>query len=510
VAIVLRVLRNSIVQANVEYPFFIGSAEASSLAQIALAPSFSPNTQHQEIANNVLAPPVKNWQRPLNQEKWVAIKEKFSQAEEIMPNPVLLAVDKSTKVRVSQQKLMSGHHTEIYEIEIETDEGPPLWILDGQHRIKGLSESKNRKVPVPFVLLFDEGGVAYTPAMFAKVFAQVTTEAVPLNKLHQEWLQFVFRLGDRYMDDVSGARSSDYLAMEVVASLCATQKLDGQANPWFDKIQFNPGSDTPARPAAEEGFAYSASELQSILVKNYFQSPKAGVNVLTTSELVGHLGNAILALKKVCVGKGTENAFVGDHDHIQKYFQEGFLAGVLSRLQSDDPPQDWIGFLTDLNFEKTDWDVSAWTKTTGGNAGNVSKKVAGAVFKEVFCYGLPNGVENIPDFLQGGEAYLNVEVADCNPVTGKKVGTSRGQEYPVSGTKSLSLDSARLVKIRASSSNIGQLKIIDKARPFDLSLGAAAFKKGIVLDSARLPLTLAIESEHYGGTMNTLNLTFKK
>ena len=69
-------------------------------------------------------------------------------------------------------------------------QSPPLWIIDGQHRITGLGDSKckQRDNPIPVVFLLNDGGSSYNGRNLAKIFAQVTTEATPLAKLHKEWL----------------------------------------------------------------------------------------------------------------------------------------------------------------------------------------------------------------------------------------------------------------------------------------------------------------------------------
>jgi len=184
---------------------YIASLEADILSRLAIAPAFTNSTSHQKIANNINSIPVQDWQRPLNKSKIKYIGKKFSNPNELMPNPVLL----------SRNPLNTNNSIQINPFVIKTSSGPiipvnnlytitvsipkkdsnqkPLWILDGQHRIFGIgTQSKFPKTKVPFVLLFDQ---VYQPGDFAKIFAQVTTEATPLDKLHQEWLQFAFDLG---------------------------------------------------------------------------------------------------------------------------------------------------------------------------------------------------------------------------------------------------------------------------------------------------------------------------
>ena len=88
---------------GVDYPFFLGAVNAKELVNVANAPSFKPSTPNSEIAKEVLDPPTKHWQRPLIDDNVIAIRDRFDTDGEIMPNPVLLAVnpDKEAAVQIS-------------------------------------------------------------------------------------------------------------------------------------------------------------------------------------------------------------------------------------------------------------------------------------------------------------------------------------------------------------------------------------------------------------------------
>ena len=139
-----------------------------------------------------------------------------------MPNPVLLAGQPGARISVTQQRLHDSV-TEIFEITVDVPaegEEPPLWILDGQHRVNGLARSTRKHNPIPLVLLHGEGAAQYRPETFAKIFAEVTTQATALEAVHSDWLQFAFHLGN-YSDNASSYR----FAMDAVAQLCELQQL---------------------------------------------------------------------------------------------------------------------------------------------------------------------------------------------------------------------------------------------------------------------------------------------
>ena len=203
-------------------------------------PQFKLTTPHQVIAGNASSTPVLDWQRPLDGERVLEISRIFNSSDEIMPNAVLLAVHNNKDVTIRHE---SG---DLWTIEVDADKGKPVWILDGQHRIAGLSKAKS-KDKIPFVLLASHGASApYSQSTFAKIFAQVTTTAEGLHPLHDEWLTYAFRLG-KY--DVSSPKQAAINkqhanAMAATVALCHERFLDTAQhlpNPFFDKIAFNPG-----------------------------------------------------------------------------------------------------------------------------------------------------------------------------------------------------------------------------------------------------------------------------
>src|SRR4051812_45661516 len=73
------------------YPLFVGFMPGKDIAKVSEAPSFRPDQPHEEIASNVLRPPVKDWQRPLDEDRVGTIMAAFDDTGALMPNPVLLS-----------------------------------------------------------------------------------------------------------------------------------------------------------------------------------------------------------------------------------------------------------------------------------------------------------------------------------------------------------------------------------------------------------------------------------
>ena len=72
----------------------------------------------------------------------------------------------------------------------------------------------------------------------AKIFAQVTTKAEPLDDLHNEWLTFAFELSEYDPASIPNVNEKDD-SMIAVAELCRKHSIDGNPNPFFNQIKFN-------------------------------------------------------------------------------------------------------------------------------------------------------------------------------------------------------------------------------------------------------------------------------
>lgn len=493
---VIKALRTAISDGSNSYPIFLGYLSAEELETVAAVPSFDNTSKNYEIAENVLGDPVEDWQRPPIEEKVEAIKTRFGLAAEIMPNPVLIAVNDESLVKVKQQQL-NGQHTELFEISVDVPPGreKPLWILDGQHRVLGLARSARRDNPVPLVLLHSDTLSVYAPRQFAKIFAEVTTLATPLHAIHSEWLQFAFNLGS-----YSSRTTPDWLAMKTVADLCRLQSLpDGAANPFFDKVAFNPGRG--AKPAIAKGFEFTCTELKDLIRDNYFGVPSAGKELLSPGELAVEIAQSILSLARADSTTTTRSAFFGDAKFRQKYMEEGFVVGVLTYLHQHGAGHSWATLLDTLGFTTANWDFTGWVVTTGGNMGSLSKGVARDTFRRFFGAGqLPAGVGDIPTYLRGDSAQIVLRSSVPTPSGRAKKHGYVDHELPVSGVKKLDMGTRRHLKLGKVSANIGQLEIREARDVFSTAYSARVLRRGIALPSGGGRLELLISASLYGGT----------
>lgn len=506
--------RFEIQNGDTTYPYLLGAMDAKDLKKISDAPSFEHQTPNQQIASEVLVPPTQHWQRPIIQEKVNQIAQRFDQESEIMPNPVLLAVNPSKNIVVSREISANGVETGLWTVEIpipdEQNPDKPLWIIDGQHRVAGLAQTNLSHSPLPFVLLHSSHGV-YLPGNLAKIFAQVTTEATPLNPIHEAWMQFVFQLG-RFSDG-----SADWKAMKTTALLCKSQMFSTKQNAFYDKIGFNPELPQYA-VTATGGFSFDAKYLQELLREYYFKI-QGGQHYLNEESVAEQIALALHALKKTVLRDVNRSAFFAEPSQgEQKYFRDGFIAGVCSYLLENGKPTDWDRVLSDLKFPQTNWDVSSWVNSTSGRSGTVSKKIAFKCFTKIFADAtLPNDVDDLCSYFAGQSAVLKIEyqLVDENdeiiPRTRQSIDLelSSGLEKI---QKSLPVN-ARHIKITSPSANVGPVTIALNDKPYDETYSFNAFRgRGrlfpkVEVRTLKNKIVLNIKAEFYGDNTIKKQLT---
>ena len=515
--IAVNCLKTVVVSGQRRYPLFVGFMTAADIAKVAEAPSFNKETTHSDIAVNVLQPPVKEWQRPLEKMRIGDIRLVFNDSGALMPNPVLLSENGQNQgtVHISQVSASGSIPTDIWRVEIS---GPsqaqkPLWILDGQHRIMGMAQSKQSENEIPVVLLLNDGapGQSYNGRDFAKLFAQVTTTAKKLDDLHNAWLTYAYDLAE-YSDSEDDAQLHR-AAMQTVAELCRRPNLDDdQPNPFFSGIRFNP--ENPG--GRKDGFNYGCNTLKDFVLQHYFAQPHTGEDLLP-DELANEIAEALIALRSVVKAPQDQSVFFGSGEYGHVAMQDAFVIAVLERLCAGDPPNDWVQFLKGLNFDQTDWRFKAWAKTMGGKAGTDSRKLAARVMKAAFREGaLPEGVSSIADYLKGNRAKVDFVFSLTNEA-GRPIKKGHASVEVFSGDN-VSHDTEGRLHVRIAKAwrygNVARIEAVDAsssaANPKALP---ALLGAGLLLDpelpEAERTLEVALQMIFYGGISKSASLMIK-
>jgi hypothetical protein len=504
----IHALEQTIVSGTQTFPIFVGFITAEELLRIAEVPNFKNTTPNHDIATNVLTPPVKEWQRPLIQDKKEGIIQTFNGTGEFMPNPVLLAercIGPTPKITIDVLMATSGIPTPVKIISIlepASGEVPPLWIIDGQHRITGLGDpsciQKNNLIPI--VLLLNNGGTFYNGRNLAKIFAQVTTEATPLAPLHKEWLTFAFNL------DSYAAGSPVHKAMEAVATLCKMpQNLHtNKVNGFHDDIKFN---DQLSNSPKFLGHQYDCKDMSAIVSAHYY-SESSAFGHLDPIDLACQISTAFESLRKSVSAPHDASVFFGDAKHVHKIMIDAFLVGVLTHLRNtkgkrseaewDDLLKKLKFHLTDCNFQKHIIKTSRWV--------DKSKALALDVFAKVFRdQSLPPNVANIWDYLSGDQLFIKIEFKHLNSKGNAIKKNSLTATYGRGDKKTAPMEGRKYFRVCEKSVNAKHLELIDeKSSPSD----SITFKpSGEYLRLPKVdpnkasqdPLTLTIKCTLYGG-----------
>lgn len=501
------------------YPLFVGFLAADRLAAIAESPHFALDTTHQQIASNVQGSPVREWQRPLDQARADEIRRIFSTSNEIMPNAVLLAAPDPSRLTFTPQ---SGRLWTVSVTEPLPDERKPLWILDGQHRIAGLSSSAHE---VPFVLLASHNQSAqYQESRFAKIFAQVTTTAEGLHILHNEWLTYAFDLG-KYETASGGARAvQQKKAMSTVIELCNVRYLDTDetlSNPFFDRIAFNPGSvkrTTAPKPVgpAKGGFQYTAVDLQTLVNDSYFASDFTS-KVLSPSEIASQIGLAYEALVDCHDAAARPQSVMLNAPPVgHSALQNAYMHGVFRYLATNGAPDDWTEVLAARAFRSTDWSKGAWSGERGGTEGNINRKLARSVFQSLFEGGLDAlFLDGAPDYDVDLGEYCSGDIGFGLELRGQRI-RPNGRRLPFNpaedpqtlvaagtATSRLRIDALRAISIGATTPNIVSVDVRETGRPFERHWAYNNLKSGLALTESHLYrelVELRFEFTFYGGS----------
>ena len=404
----IHALKEIIESGGQSYPIYLALMQADAIYEIADVPSYRETTTNADIARNVSIRPVKEWQRPRIPDKIESIRQLFNNSGEFMPNPILIGENPNASVAPKVEPLLvAGNATPAWELLIDpapSGSEKPLWILDGQHRIAGLSESAQSSNPVPVVFLLNQGSHYYGADKLAQIFAHVTTSATPLGALHREWLSYAFSLNHYSPKELHSTEQTR--SMAAVVSLCKTPSFGGQPNPFHDRIQYIDGlSSSGILPG---GHVYNCIELKEIVRRCYYSAQKSQPE-LHSDDLAREMCLARTALASVIKTPVDRSVFFGDEKHHQKIMEDAFWAGVLRYLAAHGAPRSWRDILRTLHFDRTSWDFS-WKVSLHGRDQSTSKALAINVMEDIFSrQQLPSGSNSIADLLRGNGAEFELE-----------------------------------------------------------------------------------------------------
>lgn len=498
-------LRSHVVSGGHTYPIYIGFAKAEDIAKVAMAPAFTRETPNQQIAENITSQPVKDWQRPIDLERVEGIANTFNNSGGLMPNPVLLSNNAFYQGVKIEPNNVHSYATNTFTVEIEEDTPPEqksLWILDGQHRIFGLSKSAQKDNLVPVVLLLSEKAGAYSSPGLAKIFAQVTTAAKKLDELHNEWLTYAFEL-ERYATHRANSQQTKQ-AFATVVELCRIPEWNGFINPFFNQVQFN---ETVSANPSLGGFSFRCNVLSDLLLRSYY-SVSAAIPHRPPAEVAHEIARAYQSLHQVVQHPHASVFFGATEKQQQTIMQEAFLVGVLARMLLHGSTADYVTLFQGLNFHQTNWEFS-WTKSLGAQQNAASKKIAVRILDDAISTGaLPMGSSNLADHLRGNGASVTLQCSRLSPA-GRPAKHGQSEYIAQRGSVgSHNVGATPNIRIIRKTSNVEEVVIHDKSRPKETYREMLRNSGLTVHDGLSRPLMVQIFMQHYGGLSSEAEVEF--
>ena len=195
--------------------FYLSSAPVNQISQASAVPSIPPVLGEVEAAERVLDKDrgKSEWQRIVDISRLRKIQNFINFQDNIIANSIMLFVNDPDCIDISQKTLTidfdkflkkenEGEHKGRYVDRVEKEKKDkfgnkvfedyrPFWIIDGQHRVRGIQKSDEmNSIKVPLVIFPHD----FKPGQTAKLFAEINTLQKPLDNLHELFMQHRFSI----------------------------------------------------------------------------------------------------------------------------------------------------------------------------------------------------------------------------------------------------------------------------------------------------------------------------
>ena len=188
--------------------FLIGKAKVCEIDAVSSVPSLPEELSSAETGKRVLNSNLgrSEWQRRVDPKRILAIDEFIRLPNNIIANSAILyapegqgaiscsndgevTIDFAKFLRQSKEDWMDHWFNED-KTDLSADLRP-MWLIDGQHRTRGLSQNEvGSEMEIPIILFTDD----FSLNQSAKVFAEINTLQKPLDKLHELFMQHRFKI----------------------------------------------------------------------------------------------------------------------------------------------------------------------------------------------------------------------------------------------------------------------------------------------------------------------------
>jgi len=285
--------------------FYIGKAKVSEIDAVCSVPQLPAELDAAESALRVLNKERgnKEWQRRVDKKRVISIRKFIAGKNNIIANSAILYGSDNQAVKIEDDgdngtvkinfnQFLSNKKEGIWSDHNGKKDLRPIWLIDGQHRTRGIAQSEegiNLEIPI----IFFPPSFSLNDA--AKIFSEINTLQTKLTNLHTLFMQHRFGIPSPtakrdfrlpWNDNSPNSRNSraNHLSYECAAYLTSNEDsalynririLDQNSNQ-FTIIQAHQWLDF-SRTWFKEGGPYApgCSESQKIIneeVNNYFKA----------------------------------------------------------------------------------------------------------------------------------------------------------------------------------------------------------------------------------------------
>ena len=184
--------------------FLIGSVEVGQIDAFCSVPQLPKEMNSSETASRILNKKkgVKEWQRRVDRKRIGSIKRFIGISDDnIVANSVILYVPKKQEavtfsgdnviIDPSKYLFQKRKPLGLYQSSRGKRDFRPIWLIDGQHRTRGLSQSeKGIGLKIPVILFPSDFDLSEA----AKIFSEINTLQVNLDSLHKLFMQHRFNI----------------------------------------------------------------------------------------------------------------------------------------------------------------------------------------------------------------------------------------------------------------------------------------------------------------------------
>ena len=225
---------------------YVGNSVASTIHIFSDVPSIPRDLSAADTVNRVLDPNLERnqWQRALILNRVKHIQSFLRTGNSFFVNPVIIHLDENVDPSIAKvvigdnnQSALEINIAKICEYEVLEGSQRPLKLIDGQHRVRGAARSNmGNLLEIPFILI----PPTYGPDNAARLFTEINTTSKELDKDHQLFLAYRFRISHHDRDLTMGSyipEENNYHDRANRMAYLMAAKLSSNGSPLESQIQ---------------------------------------------------------------------------------------------------------------------------------------------------------------------------------------------------------------------------------------------------------------------------------